>query len=154
VLLWWNKVTRITGFAVAQAHGLPEEALEQIGIIGSTPDYLAGVLRDARYGDTAVARLEAGEDLFQAPLLVLSAGQPLRARAMTLHVAIRVSGYLSEDWADWFEGLAVSRQSGGVTLIEGHAARSSRPGRSAQPGLCHRAARSKPAVWGRQPAAG
>ena len=38
---------------------------------------------------------------------------------MTLHVSIWVSGYLSEAWAEWFEGLGVYRQPGGVTRIEG-----------------------------------
>lgn len=32
---------------------------------------------------------------------------------------IRVEGYLTERWSDWFGGLAIARDSDGTTLITG-----------------------------------
>ena len=32
---------------------------------------------------------------------------------------IRVKGHLADRWADWFDGLNLTRQSDGTTLIEG-----------------------------------
>jgi hypothetical protein len=33
--------------------------------------------------------------------------------------AIRVSGHLGPEWADWFEGLTLSLEDGGDTLLTG-----------------------------------
>ena len=32
---------------------------------------------------------------------------------------IRVEGHLDENWADWFEGLAVSNEEGGEAVLAG-----------------------------------
>ncbi len=39
-------------------------------------------------------------------------GQPRR-------YAIRVKGHLDQRWADWFDGLTLTRESAGTTLLEG-----------------------------------
>ena len=69
-------VTRLTGFAANQVEGLPEESYERAVVVGSTPDFIAGMLNDARYGETAIQFLREGESLEDTPLLVLSAGAP------------------------------------------------------------------------------
>jgi hypothetical protein len=33
--------------------------------------------------------------------------------------AIRVKGHLDQRWADWFDGLTLTRESAGTTLLEG-----------------------------------
>ena len=32
---------------------------------------------------------------------------------------IRVEGYLTEDWSEWFEGLSIQAQDGSVTALRG-----------------------------------
>jgi hypothetical protein len=36
--------------------------------------------------------------------------------------AIRVKGHLDQRWADWFDGLTLTRESAGTTLLEGQLA--------------------------------
>jgi hypothetical protein len=36
-----------------------------------------------------------------------------------MYVKIRIKGTLKEHWSDWFEGLVVSSQSNGETVLEG-----------------------------------
>ena len=33
---------------------------------------------------------------------------------------IRLKGHLDDKWADWFEGLSITREDNGETLIRGH----------------------------------
>lgn len=68
-------VTRLTGFAANQAVGLPDESFNQAVAIGSTPQYMNGLLHDARYGETAVDYLVKGENWRDMPVVVLSAGE-------------------------------------------------------------------------------
>jgi hypothetical protein len=35
------------------------------------------------------------------------------------HYRIWVSGYLSKDWSEWFDGMAIVHDAGGNTLLEG-----------------------------------
>lgn len=35
---------------------------------------------------------------------------------------IRLRGHLSIEWADWFDGLAITQQADGTTLLRGHIA--------------------------------
>jgi len=35
------------------------------------------------------------------------------------HYQIRIAGHLRPDWADWFEGLAITLQDNGETLLSG-----------------------------------
>ena len=34
-----------------------------------------------------------------------------------MHYEIRIEGELGEEWADWFEGLAIVREGEGVSLL-------------------------------------
>ncbi len=36
-----------------------------------------------------------------------------------MYVEIRIKGTLKEDWSDWFEGLTVSNQANGETILNG-----------------------------------
>ncbi len=36
-----------------------------------------------------------------------------------MYVEIRIKGTLKEDWSDWLEGLSVSNQSNGATVLNG-----------------------------------
>jgi hypothetical protein len=38
---------------------------------------------------------------------------------MAITNEIRVKGHLSQDWSDWFEGLSITDQPNGETLISG-----------------------------------
>jgi hypothetical protein len=33
--------------------------------------------------------------------------------------AVRVQGHLDQHWEDWFDGLSLTQETGGTTLIEG-----------------------------------
>ena len=33
---------------------------------------------------------------------------------------IRIRGHLTDRWADWFEGMSLTRESDGTTLLQGH----------------------------------
>lgn len=35
---------------------------------------------------------------------------------------IRVRGHLDDDWAEWFDGLAITHEAGGTTLLAGELA--------------------------------
>ncbi len=35
------------------------------------------------------------------------------------HYEIRVEGYLTDDWSDWFEGLAIRNEPNGETTLSG-----------------------------------
>lgn len=39
--------------------------------------------------------------------------------ANTMYVEIRIKGTLKQDWSDWMEGLVVSNQANGETVISG-----------------------------------
>lgn len=36
-----------------------------------------------------------------------------------LYYEIRIKSYIDCDWSDWFEGLKVTREEGGITLLSG-----------------------------------
>jgi hypothetical protein len=38
---------------------------------------------------------------------------------MTQYYEIRVKGHLDESWADWFDGLAITHEANGETLLNG-----------------------------------
>src|SRR5215210_680365 len=38
------------------------------------------------------------------------------------HYEIRIKGYLDDRWADWFEGLTITRENNGETLLTGQVA--------------------------------
>jgi hypothetical protein len=42
-----------------------------------------------------------------------------RSMAEPNRYEIRIKGYLDTRWADWFEGLTITRESNGVTLLTG-----------------------------------
>lgn len=37
-----------------------------------------------------------------------------------MYVEIRIKGSLKQDWSDWLEGLTVSNQANGETVLNGH----------------------------------
>jgi len=44
---------------------------------------------------------------------------PLSESDPARRYAIRVKGHLDQRWADWFDGLTLTRESAGTTLLEG-----------------------------------
>ena len=38
---------------------------------------------------------------------------------MALHYQIKVTGVLDEDWSDWFDGLTITHDATGDTILEG-----------------------------------
>src|SRR5919205_3296757 len=40
-------------------------------------------------------------------------------KAMALHYQIKVTGVLDEDWSDWFDGLTITHDATGDTILEG-----------------------------------
>lgn len=44
-------------------------------------------------------------------------GQPDPYRPMVYQ--IRIKGHLSPDWSDWFDGLAITQEDNGETLLSG-----------------------------------
>ena len=36
-----------------------------------------------------------------------------------MYVEIKIKGTLKQDWSDWFEGLTVTYQAGGETVLKG-----------------------------------
>jgi hypothetical protein len=52
---------------------------------------------------------------------------------MAQYYEIRIKGHLDESWADWFDGLAVSHEDSGETLLTG-----SLPDQSALHGVLNR----------------
>jgi hypothetical protein len=45
--------------------------------------------------------------------------QPNQADAGRQAYRVRVKGYLGEEWADWFDGVSISHDDGGETLLAG-----------------------------------
>ena len=40
-------------------------------------------------------------------------------KTMALHCQIKVKGALDEDWSEWFDGLVITHDTAGDTLLEG-----------------------------------
>ena len=38
---------------------------------------------------------------------------------MTLHYRIRIRGHLDPSWSDWFDGLTITHEAGGLTVLAG-----------------------------------
>jgi hypothetical protein len=43
----------------------------------------------------------------------------MKTRLMTETYRIRIKGHLAAHWAEWFDGMAITRLDNGETLIEG-----------------------------------
>jgi hypothetical protein len=43
----------------------------------------------------------------------------LDGRKRAARYAVRVQGHLDQHWEDWFDGLTLTHEAGGTTLIEG-----------------------------------
>ena len=46
-------------------------------------------------------------------------GKPQIGQGETMVYRIRIKGHLSAEWTEWFGGLSVTAQDGGVTLLSG-----------------------------------
>ena len=38
---------------------------------------------------------------------------------MTLHYRIRIKGHLDPSWSEWFDGLTITHETGGETVLAG-----------------------------------
>lgn len=43
----------------------------------------------------------------------------MKTAPMAQSYKIRIKGHLDDSWADWFDGLAISHEDGGETLLTG-----------------------------------
>lgn len=43
----------------------------------------------------------------------------MKTETMAQYYEIRIKGHLDESWADWFDGLAISHEDSGATVLTG-----------------------------------